>query len=177
MGREDGTRGSAASRRLHQRRSSRSRGGYAPGVVSRCKHRLPGFRPVCLVAGVAYVLLGGSILVRGGAASLAEFGVPAATLASPHYADAIWWVYVHMIVIGLIMLVVGAFGEGARLRRGFSRLMLAAHAYYLFLDVRSSDTALGNGLYQGPASIAPAIIVLVVLLLFVHPSLCRDAGA
>jgi hypothetical protein len=137
-----------------------------------CPHRLPGFRRVCLVCGVLYVLLGGSVLVRGGAASLADFGLPAATLASPHFADAIWWVYVHMIVIGLVMIVVGRHGQGAPLQRGFSRLMVAAHAFYLFLDVRTSDTALGNGLYQGPTSIVPAIIGLGVLLAFVHPSLC-----
>lgn len=137
-----------------------------------CPHRLPGFRSVCLVCGVLYVLLGGSVLVRGGAASLADFGLPAATLASPHFADAIWWVYVHMIVIGLVMIVVGRHGRGAPLQRGFSRLMVVAHAYYLYLDVRSSDTALGNGLYQGPTSIVPAIIGLGVLLAFVHPSLC-----
>jgi hypothetical protein len=137
-----------------------------------CTHRLPGFRAACLVAGAVYVLAGGSVLVRGGAASMAEFGVPAATLASPHYADAIWWVYVHMIVLGLVIGAVGRYGQGARLQRGFSRLMLAAHAYYLYMDVRSSDTALGTGLYQGPTSIVPAIIGLGVLLLFVHPSLC-----
>lgn len=140
-----------------------------------CTHRLPGFRSVCLASGALYVLLGASILARGGAASLASFGLPEATLASPHFADAIWWVYVHMIVIGLVMITVGRHGQGAPLQRGFSRLMVAAHAYYLFLDVRTSDTALGNGLYQGPASIVPAIIGLGVLLAFVHPSLCRHA--
>lgn len=140
-----------------------------------CTHRLPGFRTACLLTSAIYVLLGASVLARGGAAAMAEHAVPPATLASPHYADAIWWVYVHMIVIGLVTGVVGWYAEGARLRRAFARMMLVAHAYYLFLDVRSSDTALGNGLYQGPASIIPAVIVLFVLLLFVHPSLCREA--
>jgi hypothetical protein len=139
-----------------------------------CKHPLPGFRKTCLVTGVLYVLLGGSVLARGGAASLAQFEVPAATLESPHFADAILWVYVHMIVIGLITVVVGLFGTEARLRRWFARLMVGAHALYLFLDLRTSDSALGNGLYQGPASIVPAIIGLCVLLLFVHPSVCDE---
>jgi hypothetical protein len=142
-----------------------------------CKHHMPGFRSACLITGVTYVLLGASVLARGGAASLAEFGVPAVTLTSPHYADAIWWVYVHMIVLGLVLGVVGRFAEGERFQRWFARLMLAAHAYYLFMDVRTSDTALGNGLYQGPMSIVPALIGLCVLLLFVHPSLCTGAAA
>jgi hypothetical protein len=139
-----------------------------------CRHRLPGFRRACLVISGAYVLLGASILVRGGAASMADYGVPAATIASPHYADAIWWVYVHMIVLGLVIGVVGLFAEGARLRLWFARVLLAAHAYYLFLDTRSSDSALGNGLYQGPGSVTPAVIVLCMLLLLVHPSTCAE---
>ena len=110
----------------------------------------------------------------GGAASLAQFEIPTATLESPHFADAILWVYVHMIVIGLITIVVGLFGTEARLRQWFARLMVGAHALYLFMDLRTSDSALGNGLYQGPASIVPAIIGLCVLLLFVHPSVCDE---
>lgn len=141
-----------------------------------CRHRLPGFRTTCLVLGATYVLLGASILVRGGAAAMAEYGVPAATLASPHYADAIWWVYVHTIVLGLVTGVVGLYAEGERLRRVFARVLLGAQASYLWLDVRSSDSALGNALYQGPASIVPAVLGLGMLLLLVHPSLCRDAA-
>ena len=141
-----------------------------------CAHRLPGFRTACVVTGVLDVLLGGSVLARGGAASLAEFEVPPATIASPHYADAISWVYVHMIVLGCVLALVGVLGQGARLQRWFSRLMLGAHACYLYLDVRTSDSALGNGLYQGPASIVPAVIVLGMLLLFVHPSVCTPSA-
>jgi hypothetical protein len=139
-----------------------------------CKHPLPGFRPTCLITAVLYVLLGGSVLVRG-AASMAEFEVPETTLASPHYADAITWVYVHMVVIGLMIGAVGLFARETELRKWFARLMVAAHAVYLFLDVRTSDTVLGNGLYQGPGSIAPAVIGLCVLVLFVHPSVCGES--
>lgn len=142
----------------------------------RCKHHLPGFRNTCLVIGGLYVLLGASVLVRGGAAAMAEYAVPAATLASPHYADAITWVYVHMVVLGVLTGVVGLYAEGARLRRAFARVLLGAHACYVFLDVRTADTALGNGLYQGPTSIVPAVIGLCMLLLLVHPSLCRQAA-
>lgn len=142
-----------------------------------CKHRLPGFRSSCVVICVLYVLVGGSILVRGTAASMAEFGVPADTLASPHYDDAITWVYLHMVVLGLVIGVVGWFGQGAALRRWFTRLMLAAHVVYVFLDVRSSDSMLGTGLYQGPPSIAPALMGGLVLLLFAHLAVCSDTEA
>jgi hypothetical protein len=140
-----------------------------------CKHRLPGFRTSCLVAGALYVVIGGAVLARGTAASMGEFGVPADTLASPHYDDAIRWVYLHMVVLGLVLGVVGHFGQGVALQRWFARLMLAAHVAYVFLDVRGSDTALGTGLYQGPASIIPAVCGGFVLLLFAHLSICRRA--
>jgi hypothetical protein len=140
-----------------------------------CAHRLPRFKTSCVVVGILYVLLGASVLVRGGAASLAEFGVPADTLASPHYADAIWWVYTHMIVIGLMTGVVGWFAQGVQLKRSFARLMFVAHIYYVILDVRASDSLLGSGLYEGPASIVPAIIGALVMLVFAHMSVCRTA--
>jgi hypothetical protein len=141
-----------------------------------CKHRLPGFKVTCVVICVLYVLLGGSVLARGGAASLEEFGIPEATLVSPHYADAIWWVYTHMIVLGLMIGVVGLFGKGVQLQRWFARLMLAAHVYYVFLDVRTSDSLLGTGLYQGPTSIVPAVIAFGVMLSFAHLSVCGEAA-
>ena len=47
--------------------------------------------------------------------------------------------------------------------------------YYAFLDVRSSDTFLGNGLYQGPRSVIPALIGVGLTILFAHLSFCRAA--
>lgn len=38
---------------------------------------------------------------------MAEFEVPAAQLTSPHYQDAIFWVYLHMLVIGAIVGLMG----------------------------------------------------------------------
>lgn len=139
-----------------------------------CKHHLPRFRSACVIAGVVYVLVGAAVFVGGGATSMAKFGVPPETVASPHYRDAILWVYVHAIVLGTMIAVVGWFAQGAALQRWFARLMLVAHACYLFLDVRTSDSWLGNGLYQGPASVGPAVVVFCMLLLFIHPSVCND---
>lgn len=139
-----------------------------------CSHRLPRFRATCLTVCVLNVLIGGSILLRG-MASMEPFGVPEATLASPHYADAIFWVYSHMVVIGVITGVVGWYAKTAPLQRAFARVMLAAHAYYTFLDVRASDSALGTGLYQGPESVMPAVIAGLMTLMFLHLSLCSES--
>ena len=130
---------------------------------------LPGFRGTCFIVAGLYVVLGAAIVAQGAALAMAPYGVPAQTLAS--YADAIHWLYSHTIVLGLIIGLVGALAESERLKLWFSRLILAAQLYFLYLDVRHSDTALGNGLYEGPQSIVPAIIGLFVTLLFLRLSL------
>lgn len=128
--------------------------------------RLPGFRASCLTLGVLYVLLAGSILIRGPMAAMADYGVPQETLASPHYADAMFWVFLHMAVIGLVIGLVGWFGEGVRFQRAFSRLMLACQLVYLFLDVRAADWALGNALYEGPGSLGPVVVGGLAIVLW-----------
>lgn len=143
--------------------------------MSRCRHRLPGFRATCLTVCALEVVLAASILARGVRASMAPFGVPEAVLASPHYQDAIVWVYTHMLVLGVVIGVVGVCGEGERLRRSFVRSMLAAHVVYAYLDVRASDSPLGEGLYRGPGSLVPVVLCLVIAALFIHPSVCREA--
>ncbi|WP_394836093.1 hypothetical protein LVJ94_04200 [Pendulispora rubella] len=100
------------------------------------------------------------------------YGVPEATLASPHYQDAILWVYSHMIVIGLLTGCLGIIAEGERAKKWTARLLLVVHLYYTYLDTRSSDSFLGNALYKGTASIAPALIVAMVSILFAHASFC-----
>lgn len=119
---------------------------------------IPGFRPGCVLIGGIYLLIGASIVARGAAESMAPYGVPQATLDAPHYADAILWVYVHMMVLGALMVFMGWRVREVGLQRGFVRLMLGAHLVYLYLDLRTSDSLVGNGLYQGAASLGPAII-------------------
>ena len=129
---------------------------------------LPGFRGSCLTLATLYVLLAGSILVRGPMKAMADYGVPPATLASPHYADAMFWVFLHMTMIGLAIGVVGWFAEGVRMQRAFARLMLAGIVVYTYLDVRSADWALGSGLYQGRGSLGPVLVDVLALLLWVR---------
>lgn len=142
-----------------------------------CRHHLPGFRTTCLIVGAVEVALAAMILIRGVRESMAPFGVPEALLTAPHYQDAIVWVYTHMLVLGLVIGVVGAYAEGERLKRAFSRLIFAAHALYLYFDVRASDSALGDGLYQGPGSLGPVVVGVVVAALFGHLSLCAGSRA
>ncbi len=80
-----------------------------------------------------------------------------------------------MLVIGLLVGLVGLYGEGARFKTWFARLMLAANAMYTFLDFRASDSAVGTGLYPGQASLLPAFVNLFVTLLFAHLAFSKRA--
>ena len=116
--------------------------------------------------------------MRGLMTSMAEFKVPAEILASPHYFDAMLWVYVHMIVIGLIIGCVGYYADATNLllQKRLSVLLFVVHLFYTYLDFRSSDSALGNGLYQGTASVFPAIMGLVMTLLFLQLAVVLHRG-
>lgn len=108
---------------------------------------------------------------------MAGFGLPDAVLASPHYQDAMVWVFTHMLVLGLFIAAVGHYAEGERARRGLARCVFAAVAVFTVLDVRTSDSPLGSGLYVGVRSLVPPLIDAVVLLLFAHLSLCPTSCA
>ena len=138
---------------------------------------LPGFRATCLTLCGIYVFLAGSILLRGPMVAMADYQVPAETLASPHYADAMRWVFLHMTVIGLTIGVVGWFAEGVRIQRAFARLMLAAQLVYATLDVRTADWPLGNALYKGTGSLGPVVVEALALVLWARLNLVgpRDA--
>lgn len=138
---------------------------------------LSGFRTSCLTLSGLYVLLAGSILLRGPMVAMAEYSVPAATLASPHYADAMSWVFLHMLVIGLIIGVIGWFGEGVRLQRAFSRFMLLALLVYTTLDVRTADWPLGNALYKGQGSLGPVVVDALALLIWLRLSVIRPVAS
>jgi hypothetical protein len=134
------------------------------------KRYLPGFRVTCMSVCVLYVLIAGSLFIRGLMKSMAQYRVPTHLLASPHYYDAVLWVYMHMLMMGLIIGALGWYSKNVVFQQRMSRVLFAAHLIYTYLDFRSSDTFLGNGLYQGIASVLPAVVSLVVTLLFLNLS-------
>jgi hypothetical protein len=135
---------------------------------------LSGFRPTCLTLATVFVGLAVSLIVRGPMLAMADYGVPESTLASPHYADAMFWVFLHMTMIGLVIGVVGWFSEGVRLQRAFSRLMFAAQSMYTFLDMRAADWPLGNALYKGPGSLGPVLVGVIAWVLWLRLCLVRE---
>jgi hypothetical protein len=69
------------------------------------------------------------------------------------------------LVIGILITIAGLV-ESLTFQRVFSAAMLVIQSIYLYLDVQTSDTPLGNALYKGPNSVAPVAIGFVFTLLF-----------
>ncbi|MEM8488509.1 MAG: hypothetical protein AAF564_23380 [Bacteroidota bacterium] len=141
------------------------------------KRLLPTFRTTYLLIGGLYILLSANILLRGVSASMEPFGVPAALLDSPYYENAIWWVYTHMLVLGMVMCVIGQFAENMALKLWISRALLVAHLYYTYLDFQASDSVVGTALYKGPASVIPAIIALIATIFLARFAFSIDEPA
>jgi len=127
---------------------------------------VPGFRPICLSIGALYVVLASTMLV-GGVGQMAQFGVPEATLASPHFADHHHWVFVHMAVIGVLIALLGRYVESEPSQRVVARVLCAVELHYLYLDLRTS-TPFGTGLYAGRAWVLPVSVDVLVVLAFLY---------
>ncbi len=112
--------------------------------------------------GILFIFLSLSLFAKGLMLSMAEFNVPTEVLNSPHYYDAILWVYVHMIVLGILIFLLGYAVTDPKKQQLITLLLFLITSVYTYLDFRSSDSALGNGLYQGESSVVPAFISLLV---------------
>jgi hypothetical protein len=134
--------------------------------MNETKSHLPGFRRACTVVGVLYLALGGSMVLRGARQVMQPFGVPELVLSSPHFADFFHWVFVHMMVLGILIGMLGRFVVDGVSQRFVARILCLAELHYLYLDLRTSDSPLGNGLYRGSATLVPPIIDAAVVVVF-----------
>lgn len=140
------------------------------------KKLLPNFKITFLIVGYTFVLLPLSLFSRGLMKSMAEFEVPESLLNSSHYFDAILWVYVHMTVIGLLILAIGYAVNDQKKQKWIALLLFLVTSLYVYLDFRSADWAFGNALYKGESSIIPAVIGLLANLLFLQLVIRLFAG-
>jgi hypothetical protein len=128
--------------------------------------RLPGYRLLCTVVAVLSVLLGASMKLRGAHDAMGPFGVPRAVLDAPHFDDFFQFLFLHMMVIGLLIGVLGWAVQGARRQRAVARVLCGIYLLYAYMDFRTSDSPLGNGLYQGRDSLVPPLMGVTLALLF-----------
>lgn len=132
------------------------------------KNLLPNFKTTYRIIGGSFAFLSLSLFARGLITSMRQFKVPEETLSSLHYIDAIFWVYVHMFVIGMLVFFMGSAITEEKYQFRMSIFLFVATCFYTFLDFRTSDSFLGNSLYQGDASIIPGLIGVIVNLLFLQ---------
>lgn len=132
------------------------------------KHVLPGFKVICTSVACLYILLGASTLLQGPGAVLAPFGVPSEVLASAHFQDFFHWVFVHMIVLGLLIGLLGRLIDDADKQRLVARVLCLVELQYAYLDLRTS--VWGNGLYADAKSLVPVLIDLLVVGCFMFLS-------
>jgi len=134
---------------------------------------LASFKGTCLFVGTLNILMAGSMLAKGVMQGMAEFKVPPTLLASPHYDDAMSWVFLHMCTIGGLIIIIGLLAEDPAKKVWAARALVLIHCVYAFLDIQTSDNYFGNALYQGPRSVFPVFIDVLYILLFLRLSFPR----
>ena len=129
------------------------------------------FRVTFISVGGVEVFFGVLSLIQGPKQLMSQFGIPEHVVNSPHYVDAMTWVVLHMTVLGTTLLTLGTLANEQRLQKSLTCIFLMFHFVYAFLDVRSSDNPLGTALYEGNASLIPAIMSSTFFLLFLNLAL------
>ena len=132
---------------------------------------VPGWKLIGTVIGAVYCLLGSSMLLRGVQSAMQPFGVPETTLNSPHFADFFHFLFVHMVVLGILTVLLARFVNEGRQQRIAAWVLFAINLHYTYLDFRTSDSALGNSLYHGPGTLVPPLIDVVVTLAWLYLAL------
>lgn len=126
---------------------------------------IPGFRIVFTVVGVLYALMAASALTRG-VSMLRDFGVSEAEISSPVLADFFSFFYQLMAYIGGLMVLLGWVTREGRAQVAVSAVLAVANLVFAFRDLRTSDSALGNHLYRGDATLVFVLIGLTIAATF-----------
>lgn len=126
------------------------------------------FKITSIVVGLVMSLLAISLFAKGILIAMAEYGVPQEVISSPYYQDAISWVYIHMAVIGALIFIMGYAVTETQKQKWVALSLSLILAMYTYIDFVHSDSALGNALYKGPSSLAPAVISLLMTLAFIR---------
>jgi hypothetical protein len=124
------------------------------------------FKWTLLLVGAIFMVMALGFIAKGLMISMAEFQVPQEILNSPHYYDSMLWVYVHMTVLGLLILLIGISVTDLNKQKWIALILFVVHLFYAYLDFRTSDSMFGNGLYKGEASLIPAFMGATITFVF-----------
>lgn len=129
------------------------------------------FRVTFIAVGGVEVFFGVLSLIQGPKQIMSQFGIPGQVVHSPHYIDAMTWVFLHMTFLGATIVALGSLARERLLQKCLTWLFLMFHFVYALLDVRASDNPLGTALYQGTSSLLPATVSCMSFLLFLNLAL------
>lgn len=127
---------------------------------------LPGFKSTCIMVGCLNILMASTMLIQGIPAAMEKFQIPENILISAHYIDAMFWVFLHMAMIGILIIIIGLLAENSRKQILAARILVLMHCVYLYLDIQTSDNPFGNALYHGSESLVPIFVDIFYILLF-----------
>lgn len=127
-----------------------------------------GFKTVFMTIGILQVVLASMMFLQGIVRTMSQFGVPVEVLHSPHYYDAMLYVFYHQFVMGFVLLIVGRYATDLSLQIWLTRVLSVLYCVYTYFDFRVSDSVFGNGLYKGGASVIPPLFTLLFTVLILQ---------
>ena len=126
---------------------------------------IAGFRAAFTVVGTLYVLMASSMLVRG-VGAMRDFAVPEELVTAPVFEDFFLFFYQFMAFIGVLKVVIAWTVRGRRDQVVVAGVFCVANVLFGFRDLSTSDSALGNRLYKGEATMMFVVIDVVLALVF-----------
>lgn len=124
-----------------------------------------GFKLIFTVLGIIYVMLASSALVRG-ATVLEDFGVSPELAADPVLADFFMFFYQLMAFVGVLMVLFGWVTRERKRQSLVAAVFCVGNLLWAWRDLGTSDSAFGNRLYQGEATLMFVFIDLTWAVIF-----------
>lgn len=124
-----------------------------------------GFRATFFGIGLLYVMLASSMFVRG-VGVMRDFAVPESLLAEPVFQDFFFFFYELMAVVGVLVALLGQVVRERRAQALVATVLCALNLYLAWRDLSTSDSAFGNHLYKGSATLIPVFISVVLALVY-----------
>lgn len=126
---------------------------------------LRSFKPVLTIVGALYVLLASSMLVRG-VGVLRDFAVPESALAEPVLQDFFVFFYQLMAAVGVLTILFAHVVHDRGGQRLVAWTFCVLNVLLALRDLVTSDSALGNHLYRGQATLVFVAIDVALAITF-----------
>jgi hypothetical protein len=124
-----------------------------------------GFKLVFVVLGIIYVFFATSMLVRG-VVVLQDFGVSAPLVSEPVLEDFFMFFYQLMAFVGVLTALFGLVTRDRRSQVLVASVFCLVNLLWAARDLSTSDSAFGNRLYHGEATLVFVFINLAWAAVF-----------